>query len=306
MSDDGHQQAQGDDPPPAAVHVQSPQQLRQQRPQFGNALQKARHPLGPRVRNKAGDEPNRKAAHHRGEAHEDDALQEGGPGGVGGLVLNEAADPRGAADQRHQPEQPTQTDHPIDHHRGHGDRAPALLAGDEGRLDDVAADRAGQKRAEVEADHPQPHRPGDGERQILGADQDVPAVEGDEDGEQVDDERQGQGDPVDAVAECFVTGVAQARRAVGGFPVLPHHPRQQDHAQAVFEEGDDQLLVLHNAFLPRVHRCAIVRRGLGSVQAGMGANPARRRQRQLTALDRPAKLARRSGPLGAWRSWERV
>jgi long-subunit fatty acid transport protein len=90
--------------------------------------------------------------HHRGRPF-DDRL-----GLLAAGALQAAAQPESAAEHGHEPEQAPQGDHAVHDDRGHRHRAPALLARQRRRLDDVAAHRARQKRAQSKTNQTEPER----------------------------------------------------------------------------------------------------------------------------------------------------
>ncbi len=139
--------------------------------------------------------------------------------------------PVGAAHQRDQPEQRPETDCAIDHHGGNGHCAPGLMPGEKRRLEDIAGHGAGQEVAQEVADHSQAKCVGKTQLEVLGTDEQVPAVKGQQNAEQTDHERRNEGAELDRPLEdAGKTGGAAVRR---GGPVLPEDVGEQSEPQAV-------------------------------------------------------------------------
>ena len=99
-------------------------------------------------------------------------------------------------------EEPGQAEQPIDHHRRDGQALPlAMLAGQVGRLDEVAPHRAGEHHVEEDADEAQSHRLGHPEREAERHDQEMPAHERQEDAREEETEAEAVAGRIDPTTE---------------------------------------------------------------------------------------------------------
>ncbi len=146
--------------------------------------------------------------------------------------LRRGARPGEHADQSRQDEEAEQPHHAIDDHRGHRLRLPLLLAAQERRLDHVAAHGARYDEVEHVADEPEADRVAKAERQVQRPHQAIPAIERDQERDQVDHEP----DPQDAQVRLLAEHVLELA------PVPVDRPAQQGERQEGQGNVDDQRL----------------------------------------------------------------
>src|SRR5262249_30980147 len=132
---EGQEQGEGDAAALAAVHPDGPPELGDGGPDLRNAAEPGSEALCPPFGQEAQQRPQRHGCPDRSEAAGEYRLEAALP-----VQPRVVGGPKKGAAQGQQPDQAPQTDGAVDQHRGYGNGAATLLAGEERRLDDVTAD----------------------------------------------------------------------------------------------------------------------------------------------------------------------